>query len=96
MSDTADQLATVTLNGGPLPFGYGVLISALRGWHIALYELPARTRDALAKGGHLVIETAAGRHLAGDVVSEFATPHGEYVLLTGVGLLRLAAPRAAA
>lgn len=73
-----------------------MLISALRDWHIALYELPARTRDALARGGHLVIETVAGRHLAGEVVSEFATPNGEFVLLTGVGLLGLDSPRFAA
>jgi hypothetical protein len=69
-----------------LSFGYGVLIGALRGWHIALYELPVRTREGLAKGGYLVVETVAGRHLTGDVVTEFATANGEYMLLTGDAL----------
>jgi hypothetical protein len=95
MTETADQLATVMLDGSLLSFGHAVLINAVRGWHVALYELPARTRDALIKGGHLVVETVAGRHLAGDVVPEFATSRGEYVLLTGVGLLRFQSSRMA-
>ncbi len=88
MVETADRLASVTLNGRPLRFGYGVLIHAMRGWHVALYELPARTQEALARGGHLVVGTMVDHYLSGDVVAEFSTPNGEYVLLTGTGLLR--------
>jgi hypothetical protein len=95
MVETADQLATATLNGQLLSFGYGVLIHALRGWHVALYEVPARARSVMRKDGHLVVETIAGQRLTGDIVTEFATASGEYVLLTGVGLLRLASPLAA-
>ena len=97
MVETADRLSSVTLNGRPLSFGYGVLIHALRGWHVALYELSAQTREALAKGGHLVVETVVDQYLSGDIaVSEFVTPKGEYVLLTGTGLLSLETPHIAA
>jgi hypothetical protein len=96
MVETADRLASATLNGRPLSFGYGVLIHAMRGWHVALYELPARTREALAKGGHLVVETVLDHYLSGDVVPELVTPKGEYVLLTGTGLLSLETPQIAA
>jgi hypothetical protein len=41
MVETADQLATATLNGRLLSFSHGVLIHALRGWHVALYEVPS-------------------------------------------------------
>ncbi len=95
MVETADRLATATLDGRLLSFGYGVLIHASSGWHVALYELSAGARKLADKHGHLVIQTAAGRRLTGDVVREFATASGEYVLLTGVGLLRLTTPLAA-
>ena len=95
MVETADQLATATLNGRLLSFSHGVLIHALRGWHVALYEVPSGARKVARKDGHLVVETMAGHRLTGDVVPEFATKNGEFVLLTGVGLLRLEPPRAA-
>jgi hypothetical protein len=89
MVETADQLATATLNGCLLSFGHGVLIHALRGWHIALYEVPARTREVVCAGGHLVVETMAGQRFTGDVLTEYTTKSGEYVLLTVVGSLTL-------
>jgi hypothetical protein len=96
MVETADRLASVTLNGCPLSFGYGVLIHASHGWHVALYELSTQTREALAKGGRLVVKTVVDHYLSGDVVPEFVTPKGEYVLLTGTGMLSVETPRIAA
>lgn len=88
IAETAEQLATVTLNGRLLPFGHGVLICALSGWHVALYDLPTAARALARKAGPLVIETTAGHHFSGDVMTEVATPAGEYLLLTGTGVLR--------
>jgi len=96
MVETADPLASATLDGRLLPFTYGVLIEALKSWHVALYELPAGVREATRKSGHLVVETVTGRRLTGDVVTEFATRRGEYLLLTGVGPLGLASHQVAA
>jgi hypothetical protein len=56
-------------------------------------QVSARARRAVSKDGHLSVETVAGRHLTGDVVTEFATPNGEYVLLTGAGLLSVESSR---
>jgi hypothetical protein len=95
MVETADQLATVTLNGRPMSFSHGVLIHALRGWHVALYQIPTRTGRAIGKDCHLVLETTTGLRLTGDVMTEFATAGGEYLLLTGVGLLSAESPKAA-
>ena len=79
-----------------LSFTYGVLIHAMRGWHVALYQVPARARKAIAKDGRLVVEDRSRHRLIGDVVTEFATANGECVLLTGIGLLKLeGSPRAA-
>ena len=51
---------------------------------------------AIGNENHLVVETMAGLCLAGDVMTEFATAGGEYLLLTGVGLLNVeSTPRAA-
>jgi len=96
MAETADRLVSVTLDGRLLPFTYGVLIEALRSWHVALYELPASVRGAARSSGRLVVETVTGRELSGDVVTEFATQRGEYLLLTGVGPLGLASHEVAA
>jgi hypothetical protein len=96
MVETADRLASATLDGRLLSFTYGVLIEAFRSWHVALYELPAGMREAARKNGHLVVETVTGRQLTGDVVTEFATQRGEYLLLTGVGPLGLASHEVAA
>lgn len=87
MVETVDRLAKVRLNGRLLSFSHGVLIHALLGWHVALYQVPVRARGG--KSGRLVVETTAGGRLVGDVVTEFATANGECLLLTGVGLLRL-------
>ena len=89
MVETADQLATATLNGRLLSFGHGVLIHAVHDWHVALYQVPARAREAVRAGGHLVVETMAGQRFTGDVLTEYTTRGGEYVLLTVVGTLTL-------
>ncbi len=94
--ETADQLATVTLNGRVLSFSHAVLIHALRDWHVALYQVRPGAGGALSRQGSVSVETVAGNHLTGDVVTEFVTSHGEYLLLTGVGLLRPEAPAQAA
>ncbi len=96
MVETADQLARVTLNGRLVSFGHGVLIHARRGWHVALYQVPSRAYRAIGNEGHLVVETMAGLRLVGDVTTEFATAGGEYLLLTGIGLLDVESAPAAA
>jgi hypothetical protein len=96
VAETTDQLAAVSLNGRPLSFSHGVLIHALRTWHIALYQVPSYACPVVRKDGRVVLETTAGDRLTGDVVTEFVTDHGEYVLLTGTGRLKLEPPARAA
>jgi hypothetical protein len=89
MPETSDRLATVALNGQALPFSDGVLIHAMHGWHVALYQVPTYACPVVSRDGRVVAETVAGKRLTGDVVTEFVTDHGEYVLLTGTGRLKL-------
>jgi hypothetical protein len=94
--ETTDRLATVALNGQALPFLHGVLIHAMHGWHVALYQVPTYACPAVRKAGQVVVETVAGNRLTGHAVTEFVTEGGGYVLLSGSGRLRQESqPRAA-
>jgi hypothetical protein len=94
--ETTDRLAAVALNGHALPFSHGVLIHAMHGWHVALYQVPPYACPTLRKDGQVVVETVAGNRLAGHAVTEFVTEGGGYVLLSGSGRLRLESPSRAA
>ena len=96
MPETADRLASVNLNGRALPFAHGVLIHAMHGWHVALYQVPVYACPAVRKDGWVVVETVAGNRLTGHAVTEFVTEGGGYVLLSGSGRLRLESPSRAA
>jgi hypothetical protein len=96
MPETSDRLAAVALNGQALPFSHGVLIHAMHGWHIALYQVPTYACPAVRTDGQVVVETFAGNRLAGHAVTEFVTQGGGYVLLSGSGHLRREAPPRAA
>ena len=96
MPETSDRLATVALSGQALPFSHGVLIHALHGWHLALYQVPTYACPAVSKDGQVVVETTAGQRLTGHAVVEFVTPGGGYVLLSGSGRPRLESPSRAA
>jgi hypothetical protein len=96
MPETTDQLASVTMNGQTLAFSHGVLIHAMHGWHVALYQVPIYACPLTQQNGYITIKTVAGRHLAGRAVTEFVTDNGGYVLLTGIGQLKAASPTRAA
>ena len=49
MPQTSDRLAAVALDGQALPFSHGVLIHAMHGWHLALYQVPAYACPAVSR-----------------------------------------------
>jgi hypothetical protein len=92
MRETSDRLAAVALDGQALPFSHGVLIHAMHGWHVALYQVPTYACPAVRKDGRVVVETVAGNRLTGHAVTEFVTQGGGYVLLSGSGRLNQESP----
>ena len=96
MPETSDRLATAALNGQALPFSHGVLIHAMHGWHVALYQVPTYACPAVRDDGQVVVETIAGHRLVGHATTEFVTQGGGYVLLSGSGRLRMKVPPRAA
>jgi len=88
MVETADQLATATLNGRLLSFGHGVLIHAVHDWHVALYQVPLAPVRPCVQGPPRGRDHG-GQRFTGDVLTEYTTKGEEYVLLTVVGTLTL-------
>jgi hypothetical protein len=96
MPETSDRLVAAALNGQGIPFAHGVLIHALQGWHVALYEVPTYACPAVSGNGQLVVQTVGGKRMTGYAVTELVTQGGGFVLLSGLGRLRAKLPAQAA
>jgi hypothetical protein len=85
MSETSIVLASVHIDGLPLRFQHGVLVTSQHEWHVALFETrPLQMARELCS---VMVETAGGEHLRGMARAERGNPDGRFLMLAGWGSL---------
>jgi hypothetical protein len=95
MTET-DELSFVSIEGRTLPHSHAELVQTPRGWHVELDDVPPDSCPLVKQECEIALETWAGDRHAGTVVADFVTENGAYVLLSGIGHLRLIASADAA
>jgi hypothetical protein len=91
-----DELGFVSIDGRTLPHSHAELIQAPWGWQVELHDVPASSCPLVHQVGEITLETLDGDRCAGTVIADFVTEDGAFVLLSGIGHLRLIAPGDAA
>jgi hypothetical protein len=95
MSETSDQLAFVSIDGRPLPHSHAELIGAPWGWQVELHDVPLCC-PLVRQVGEIALATQNGDRCAGTVIADLVSEDGGFVLLSGIGHLRLIASADAA
>jgi hypothetical protein len=95
MTET-DELSFVSMDGRTLPHSHAELVQITRGWHVELDDVPPDSCPLVKQECEIALEAWDGDRYAGTVVADFVTAGGAYVLLTGIGPLRLIATADAA
>jgi hypothetical protein len=96
MTDTIEELGFVSLDGRGLRYSRAEIIHAPWGWQLELYHVPPSCRPLVRQAGVITAETLDGQRYAGMVIADLVTENRGFVLLSGIGDLRLiAAARAA-
>jgi hypothetical protein len=96
MRETTEKLNFVSFDGRPLSPSQADLIAAPWGWQIELYDLPAASCPLLRQVGEITLVTQDDDSWEGTAIADFITEDGAFVLLDGIGHLRLIAPADAA
>jgi hypothetical protein len=96
MSETIDKLSFVSMDGRSLPHSRAEIIHAPWGWQVELYRVPPDSRPLVRQVGVISLETLDGQRYAGAVIADLVTEGRGFVLLSGIGQLRLIAPADAA
>lgn len=89
MTET-DELSLVVMEGRRLPHSHAELVQTPRGWHVELDDVPPDRCPLVKRECEITLEAWDGDRYAGTVVADCVTEKG-YVLLTGIGALRLIA-----
>jgi hypothetical protein len=85
------ELSSVRLEGRTLPHSYGELIRAPWGWQVELHHVPLGRCPPARQVGAITLETLPGKRYAGTVIADLVSEERGYVLLSGIGHLRLIA-----
>ena len=96
MSETIDKLSFVSMDGRSLPHSRAEIIHAPWGWQVELFHVPPDSRPLVRQVGVISVETLDGQRYAGAVIADLVTEGRGFVLLSGIGQLRLIAPADAA
>jgi hypothetical protein len=96
MSETSDQLAFVSIDGRPLPHSHAELIGAPWGWQIELHDVPPGSCPLVRQVAEITLATQNGGRCAGTVIADLVSEDDGFVLLSGIGHLRLIASADAA
>jgi hypothetical protein len=96
MSETIDELSFVSLDGRSLPHSRAEIIHAPWGWQVELYRVPPDSRPLVRQVGVITVETPDAYRYAGAVIVDLVTEGRGFVLLSGIGALRLIAAADAA
>jgi hypothetical protein len=89
MTESTEELAWVSVAGSDLPHTHAVLITTARGWHVELEDVPSGCCPLTQAECEIAFGTWDGGHYAGTVTASFSRGGAGYLLLTGVGELRL-------
>ena len=89
MTET-DELSFVSMDGRTLPHSHAELVQTPRGWHVELDDVPPDSCPLVKQKCAIALEAWDGDRYAGTVVADFVSAE-RYVLLTGIGALRLIA-----
>jgi hypothetical protein len=96
MSETSDQLAFVSIDGRRLPHSHAELIYAPWGWQVELHDVPPGSCPLVRQVGEITLATQKEDRCAGTVIADLVSDDGDFVLLSGIGHLRLIASADAA
>jgi len=96
MSETIDKLSFVSMDGRSLPHSRAEIIHAPWGWQVELFHVPPDSRPLVRQVGVIAFKTLDGYRWAGTVIADLVTEGRGFVLLSGIGQLRLIAPADAA
>ena len=96
MTETIDELSFVSMDGRSLPHSRAEIIHAPWGWQVELFHVPPDSRPLVRQVGVISLETLDGHRYAGAVIADLVTEGRGFVLLSGIGQLRLIAPADAA
>jgi hypothetical protein len=96
MTETIDELRFISMDGRSLPHSRAEIIHAPWGWQVELYHVPPDSRPLVRQVGVIGLETLDGQRYAGSVIADLVTEGRGFVLLSGIGQLRLIATAEAA
>jgi len=96
MTETIDKLSFVSMDGRSLPHSRAEIIHAPWGWQVELFHVPPDSRPLVRQVGVIAFKTLDGYRWAGTVIADLVTEGRGFVLLSGIGQLRLVAPADAA
>ena len=96
MTETIDELSFVSLDGRSLQHSRAEMIHAPWGWQVELYDVPPDSRPLVRQVGVIAFKTLDGYRWAGTVIADLVTAEKGFVLLSGIGHLRLVASTKAA
>jgi hypothetical protein len=84
------------MDGRRLPHSRAELIHAPWGWQVELYDVPPDRCPLLRQIGGLRLKTVDDQWNAGTAIADLVSDDGSFVLLGGIGRLRLMASADAA
>ena len=96
MTETADKLLFVSLDKRRLPCSRAKIVHVPWGWEIEAYHVPPESRPLVHQVGVVGFATLDGYRYAGTAVVDLVTEKRGFVLLSGIGHLRLVTPAEAA
>jgi hypothetical protein len=89
MTETIDELSFVSMDGRSLPHSHAEIIHAPWGWQVELFHVPPESRPLVRQMGAISLKTLDGQRYAGAVIADLVTEGRGFVLLSGIGQLRL-------
>jgi hypothetical protein len=96
MTETIEQLSFVSLDGRSLPHSRAEIVHEPWGWQVELYHVPADRRPLVRQVGLIALTTLDDYRYAGTVIVDVVTEERGFMLLSGIGQLRLLAAANAA
>jgi hypothetical protein len=97
VTETAvDKLPFVSLDDRRLPCSRAQIVHVPWGWQVELYHVPVERRPLVRQVGVIGFATLDGGRYMGTVIVDLITEEKGFVLLSGIGHLRLAVASEAA
>jgi hypothetical protein len=89
MTETIDQLSFVSMDGRSLPHSRAEIVHEPWGWQLELYHVPSDRRPLVRQVSVITFETLDGHRYAGTVITDLVTEEQGFVVLSGIGHLRI-------